>query len=1153
MDNILGLKMSVLLGITLILFAVPSLVIVALAWRSRLLLKLGLRNIPRRRAQTVLIIVGLMLSTTIITSAFGIGDTFYYSFHTSAVSNLGQVDETIARANTGTDPARSYFPGALTGRLAGLLAPSGNSDGVTGLIRVGAGVKDTTSGIGKARNVLLGLPTGSQGAFGALAARDGSTVTLEALGADGVYINGLEADDLNAHTGDRIALYVGSKATPYTVRAILRNQGLATNTNPNGFSLDPAVILPIGRLQQLVGQPGMINAVVISNRGDATSGAALSARVADPIRAYLASPASVAQAKAQLATAAGQAGLKKLADNLQYAGVKGKLTEVRAMVVQPGASDRLKALLSDPAVIDALRSIDVPASVGAPLASALFSISDYSVDTTKQSALDQADLFASALTLQFLLFGFFSVAAGVMLIFLIFVMLAAERRPEMGMERAIGTRRSQIIQQFLFEGYAYNLGAALVGITLGIVVSLGMVSVMSILLGRVISSGSFNLQRHIEPRSIAVAFFLGAVVTLITVIFSSWRASRVNVVAAIRDLPEDFGRDGSLREMFATLGKNLKTAPRRLRVRFGLSLVVLLLSVLLSKAVPLLAIVIVVFLALCWFWPLIVAFVGRGPIPLLLGLLLAGVGLSNSNATSYDLGISFELIGVAMLLRWLLAGLKVPDRLRNRICFTLAGLAVVVLWLIPADALNAKLAPDLITYFVAGLMLVLGGVWAVMFNADLILGALLIIFGRSGRLVPTLKMAISYPMQFKFRTGMTVAMFSLVIFILMFLSVFITSSLPSLDLSRDVGGYPIYATASGANPIDVAAQVRADPALSADVSGVGAVALVPAGIRQPGYQPVRYSEALLTQVDRGYLAHQTWRLHQRATGYGSDGAVWQALLAHPNYAILPGSLFQTVGDARKNTDTSATASFYVHKAYYDAGGFSPVRVQVRDARTGAVLNLTVIGILDLNAENLRLAGIFVGPGALAAAGDLPAAPSLYFFQPASGHDTHRAAQALSTSFLAAGLDVRETQSQFNDFKAINLGFSYLLEGFMGLGLVVGIAALGVIAFRSVVERRQQIGMLRAIGFQQSMVRGIFLLESSFVAILGTVLGLVLGALLGYQLVVFERKSDPSVVFQIPWAQVLIIVVFAYVTSLITTYLPARQASRIYPAEALRYE
>ena len=52
---------------------------------------------------------------------------------------------------------------------------------------------------------------------------------------------------------------------------------------------------------------------------------------------------------------------------------------------------------------------------------------------------------------------------------------------------------------------------------------------------------------------------------------------------------------------------------------------------------------------------------------------------------------------------------------------------------------------------------------------------------------------------------------------------------------------------------------------------------------------------------------------------------------------------------------------------------------------------------------------------------------------------------------------------------------------MGLGLVVGIAALAVVASRAVVERRQQIGMLRAIGYQRGMVALSFLFESGFIA------------------------------------------------------------------------
>ena len=81
-------------------------------------------------------------------------------------------------------------------------------------------------------------------------------------------------------------------------------------------------------------------------------------------------------------------------------------------------------------------------------------------DPTKQDALEAADEAGSAFMSFFTTFGTFSIAAGILLIFLIFVMLAAERRSEMGIARAVGTRRGHLVQMFLFEGAAYDLVAA---------------------------------------------------------------------------------------------------------------------------------------------------------------------------------------------------------------------------------------------------------------------------------------------------------------------------------------------------------------------------------------------------------------------------------------------------------------------------------------------------------------------------------------------------------------------------------------------------------------------------------------------------------------------------------------------------------------------
>ncbi len=126
---------------------------------------------------------------------------------------------------------------------------------------------------------------------------------------------------------------------------------------------------------------------------------------------------------------------------------------------------------------------------------------------------------------------------------------------------------------------------------------------------------------------------------------------------------------------------------------------------------------------------------------------------------------------------------------------------------------------------------------------------------------------------------------------------------------------------------------------------------------------------------------------------------------------------------------------------------------------------------------------------------------------------------------------------------------------MGLGLVVGVAALGVIAARSVVERRQQIGVLRAIGFQASTVRLGFLLESGFLALTSIVVGTTLGLAQAYNVVDDARRQAtwPGVHLTVPWLNLAIVFVVVMLVALATTYLPARRASRVYPAEALRYE
>jgi putative ABC transport system permease protein len=143
----------------------------------------------------------------------------------------------------------------------------------------------------------------------------------------------------------------------------------------------------------------------------------------------------------------------------------------------------------------------------------------------------------------------------------------------------------------------------------------------------------------------------------------------------------------------------------------------------------------------------------------------------------------------------------------------------------------------------------------------------------------------------------------------------------------------------------------------------------------------------------------------------------------------------------------------------------------------------------------------------------------------------------------------------SDAVGANRTINLLIEGFMGLGLIVGVAALGVISARAVVERRQQIGVLRAIGFRRGMVQASFLLESSFIALNSILIGTVLGLAVAYNMI-SDAQQQPSwsnISFSPPWLALGVIFLLVYAIALATSYLPARRASRVYPAQALRYQ
>jgi putative ABC transport system permease protein len=357
-------------------------------------------------------------------------------------------------------------------------------------------------------------------------------------------------------------------------------------------------------------------------------------------------------------------------------------------------------------------------------------------------------------------------------------------------------------------------------------------------------------------------------------------------------------------------------------------------------------------------------------------------------------------------------------------------------------------------------------------------------------------------------------------------------------------------TSSGAPIDDLQGALRRAPGIDpADFTAVGSQSVLSVKAKQVGVG--RQAESYVARgLDRSFLEHTTFGLGGIAAGYESEQAVWAALRATPGLAVVD----STIVPRRDNFGFGVLPDFTLTGFYYEEGAFAPIPIEVVDELTGKRVRLSVIGILKDTAPP-EMVGISTSQETLDAAFPGRVDPTIHYFDLAPGVDPREAATRLESAFLENGLDAESIEQVVADVVAASRTFNRLIQGFIGLGLLVGVTALGVISARAVVERRQQVGVMRAIGFRRQMVQWAFLLESSFVALTAIVVGTILGLILAWNIIDDQRRqpSWENLELFVPWVNLLLIFLVVYVVAILATVLPALRASRIRPAEALRYQ
>lgn len=238
-------------------------------------------------------------------------------------------------------------------------------------------------------------------------------------------------------------------------------------------------------------------------------------------------------------------------------------------------------------------------------------------------------------------------------------------------------------------------------------------------------------------------------------------------------------------------------------------------------------------------------------------------------------------------------------------------------------------------------------------------------------------------------------------------------------------------------------------------------------------------------------------------------------------------------------------------------------LQVGDTIEIEAHGFKIVGVMKKigNAEDDK--SVFIPKETFREVFDVPKEESIIMVKAASGYDPEDVAEIIEKKlrkFRGEKEDqetftVQTSEQLLETFSNIFAVVQAVLVGIAAISLLVGGIGIMNTMYTSVLERTKEIGTMKAIGAKNSDILWIFLFESGLLGLVGGAIGILIGVSLakGTEYIATTALGTPFLQASFPLYLIAGALAFSFLIGTASGILPAMQAAKLKPADALRYE